>query len=429
MSAIRKLVNRAWRATTFPHDTITQICTGLALLISLTLLAACGGGGSNNSTPPPVAVVPCTAGVGLSAPLPACSAATPCTRVAAELDVPTITTATEVPVCDNAVWNERYTHTVLGFERHACIYRPPGAATMSPRPLLVWFHPGGEGSADLAQSETGLLAKAANYDLSGDPLRPGFILVAVQGRNLRFPTTEPRDGQHHDFYFRDLSVPSTNPDIANADALIDALVQEGVVDTNRIYVSGWSNGGFFSQLYAVARHDTATPGGNRVAAAAVFAAANPFSGITWDPFNETPAADGAACQYPDPPAIDVPIQIVYRTADAAVACDEVQAACFNTEPGYTTSQWVTNANAAGMSLTGRVIRGLELHSNLDQDAMSCTDYSTGCPVIDCDTMPFQDGCLSVINHLRWPDGDYNNPPAGTNRENDMLQFLASHPHP
>ncbi|MBI5895554.1 MAG: hypothetical protein HZB24_05950, partial [Desulfobacterales bacterium] len=209
---------------------------------------------------------------------------------------------------------------MLGFTRHACIYRPSGASATSKRPLILWFHPGGEGSADLAGSEAGLLAKAESYDLTGDTARPGFVLVSVQGRNLRYPTAAPRDGQHHDFYYRDLRSPSSNPDIANTDTMIDAMVQEGMVDTNRIYVAGWSNGGFFSQLYAIARDNTATAGGNRIAAAAVFAAADPFAGISWDPFNETSVSDGTACRLAIYPVSDMPVLIVHRTTDSAVAC-------------------------------------------------------------------------------------------------------------
>lgn len=398
----------------------------LTAALMTALITACGGGSSGDTPPVDSPATPlCTATTGLSAPLPACTSTTPCARVAPELGVQSIVTPTEIPNCA-APWSQRYTHSVLGFTRHACIYRPAGASTTSKRPLLLWFHPGGEGSADLAGSEAKLLAKAASYDLTGDPTRAGFILVSVQGRNLRFPTAAPRDGQHHDFYFRDLRSPSSNPDIANTDVLIDALVQEGIVDTQRIYVAGWSNGGFFSQLYAIARDDTATAGGNRVAAAAVFAAADPFAGISWDPFNETAVSDGATCRLATYPVSDMPILIVHRTADSAVACDAVQAACFATEPGYTTTQWLTDATQAGLRVQGLLIGGLETGATLDANAAGCTNYSAACPVGDCSTAPLSDACRSLVNHLRWPDGAYNNPPSGTDREVDMLQFLAAH---
>lgn len=64
--------------------------------------------------------------------------------------------------------------------------------------------------------------------------RPGFALLAVQGRRLHSPTDYPRDGQHHDFYHRDLGLPSTNRDVSNLDAWIDRVVADGGIDRGRI---------------------------------------------------------------------------------------------------------------------------------------------------------------------------------------------------
>ena len=401
---------------------------GLISFVLCLLLVSCVGRGDSNS--PQIMADLCNTSTGLRAPLPACSSGTVCTRIASELGVPMIDTPTFTPSCNLAMWDERFTQDVLGFTRHACIHRPPGASVLSQRPLVIWLHPGGAGTADLAATESGLINKADTFDLTGDPTRQGFILASVQGRNLRFPTAAPRDGQHHDFYYRDLDSPSTNPDIANVDALIDAIVQEGIVDTNRIYVVGWSNGAFFSQLYAIARHITPTAGGNRVASAAVFATANPFGDVSWDPFNETINDGSTSCDLAIPSST-TPIFIVYRSSDAAVACDAIQAACFSTEPGYTTDQWITEATQAGLQVTGLLIGGLESGSiaALDADALGgCTDFSGGCPVGDCTTAPLGDTCLSFVNHARWPDGVYNSFPfTGIDREIDMLQFLRNNP--
>ncbi len=296
----------------------------LVLLSSLFLLSCGGGGGSDGGPTQPVAL--CNSSTGLRAPLPACSVSAPCTRLAAELGTNPlpITTATITPTCAAPQWDPRYTQMVLGFSRDACIHRPPGASPSSTRPLVVWFHPGGNSAADLLiENETDLLAKADSFDLVGGGTRPGFILATVQGRNLHFPTAEPRDGQQHDFYYRDLASPSTNPDIANVDALIDKIVDQRIVDTKRIYVMGWSNGVFFSQLYAIARNSTATAGGNYVAAASVFSSASPFDDVSYNPFDDMLHNDGSFCAI-TPPAFTVPINIVYRTSDAAVACDSVQ---------------------------------------------------------------------------------------------------------
>ena len=390
------------------------------VMIQLCLLLASCGGGNDNSVTSQNSPSPCNASTGLRAPLPACSSASVCSRVAFELNLATIDTPGFTPSCDSAVWDERNTTTIQGFTRHACIRRPLSASGISPRPLLVWFHPGGGGNADVVASETQLLEKAASFDLTGDPARPGFILASVQGRNLRFPTAHPRDGQHHDFYYRDLNSPSTNPDIANVDELIDAIVQEGIVDTNRIYVVGWSNGGFFSQLYAIARHSTPTVGGNRVAAAAVFGTASPFGDVSWDPFSESDH-QGFSCAI-DIPASTVPILIVYRTSDATVACNDQHAACFLTEPAYNTGRWIDQARGAGIQMAGLRIGGVESSSPalLDTFALFCTDYSAACPVGDCVSEPFSDVCSSFTNHFLWPDGIYEN--ISTNSGIDREKF-------
>jgi len=348
------------------------------------------------------------------------------------LNATEIIKAIEIPECESP-WQERLTQTVASETRYSCIYRPPGVGESSKRPLIVWFHPGGEGSADLAGSETGLLTKAQDYDLTADISRPGFVLVSVQGRNLHFPTASPRDGQHHDFYYRDLATPSSNPDIANVDRIIDTLVAEGSVDPTQIYVVGWSNGGFFSQLYAIARHGSqqATPEGNRIAAAVAFAAADPFENISWDLFSDSAVNAGDDCSLNSYPVSGVPILIVHRTADAAVACGNRQAQCFATEPGYDSQQWLESATALGFAVEALLIKGLEVDaaSDIDADASSCTDFSNACPAVNCTAAPSAKGCLSLVNHLRWPDGNYNNPPQGLDREMDMLEFLKRHPLP
>src|SRR5262249_45565813 len=127
------------------------------------------------------------------------------------------------------------------------------------------------GSADNVYDLTSLRAKASR----SRPFQNGFLLAAIQGRNLHYPNGNP-DGAHHDVYYRSLASPSANPDFRNLHRFIDATVAAGGVDRQRIYVMGWSNGAFFGQEYAIARHDQPTPGGNRIAAAVAYAGADPF---------------------------------------------------------------------------------------------------------------------------------------------------------
>jgi hypothetical protein len=233
---------------------------------------------------------------------------------------------------------------------------------------VVWFHGGGEGAATIEQ--TLLLDRAVDTQLSGVAGRLGFHLLAVHGRRIFYPTAHDRHGEyHHDFYYRDLASPSTNPDVANADAWIDSMVASGTVDPKRIYIMGWSNGAFFGQLYSVARHDTATPGGARVAAASVFAAGDPFQDIARDPFSDQPWGHIPTCRLKTYPASDVPILIVYRTCDAATACGPSDEACFGADPGYVISDWVSVAPSLGLTgVQGHLINGIEAGDGLDSDA-------------------------------------------------------------
>jgi poly(3-hydroxybutyrate) depolymerase len=396
-------------------------------VLLIVVFLGCGGGdppaspddalpGDATLDPPDAAPALCTDTTGLRAPLPACSVEQPCTRIAAELPQVPITTPTEVPSCADPRWDERLSYEHAGVPRHACLARAPGASASSLRPLIVWLHPGGEGADNAGQTQ--LLAKLATFDLTGDPARAGFTLVVPQGRNLRFPTVDPRDGRHHDFYFRDLGSPSQNPDISNVDALIDRLVAEGHVDPARIYVMGWSNGAFFGQLYAIARHATPTPGGSRVAAAAVFAAADPFHDVDFDPFTQQPklSTDGS-CQLASYPASAVPIQMTYRSCDGAVACGTSDAACVEPEPGYETDAWLVRAATTLPNLVGRRIGGVELGTDLDLPVDRCTAIPSCTP---------QAKSLCMVNHLRWPDGIYQNG-SGVDNEPTMLGFLRDHP--
>lgn len=366
----------------------------------------------------------CNAEVGLFAPLPECSRDEPCTHVAAELGGDPIVTRSDPPACADERWTESPRQWQVGdVDRYACVFAPPNAA-IGGRPLVVFLHPGGEGAASV--DGTALLDKAADYDLSGSADRPGFVLAAVQGRNLHFPTAGPRDGRHHDFYHRDLASPSGNPDVAALDALLDDLMDEGAIDPDRIYVVGWSNGAFFGQLYAIARHEVATPGGNHVAAAAVFAAANPFDDIQRDPFAGRPHR-GRSCKLGELPESDVPILLTYRSCDFATPCGSGGASCFGNEPGFVTSEWRTEAQTSLPGLTGRLIGGIETGAFADAPVGQCSAVAKNCddppdPEHPCAMNESGASCVCLLNHFRWPDGAYGQG-SGIDNEPDMLDFL------
>lgn len=381
----------------------------LLLLAAVALRAGCQTEGGSAGEPPWI----CNPVTGLSAPLPQCAQPAPCTNLALELPPDPIVTPEVVPACRTSDSSAPFFDDGLplewagpdGFTRYACLYRPPAASPMNPRPLVVFLHGGGAGEAGDVYDHTSLRQKAETFHLAPDPLRYGFFLLSVQGRSLHYPTDYPRDGHHHDFYYRDLASPSANPDVANLDRLLDGLVAEGSVDTRRIYVTGWSNGGFFGQMYGIARHAAPTPGGNRVAAVAVFSAADPFHNINH--------GQNPSCQLDPYPRSALPIFLVSRACDV-VACDEAQAEALRTagqavEPGHVVAPWmedlkhkVGDANATWILVDGS-----------GREVSSCTPAALCVPL------------LAVLNHLRWPNGVADG--SGIDHEATMLGFLRDHP--
>jgi len=350
----------------------------------------------------------CGPSIGATEPLPLCTAADPCVELPSTDDRDEIVEAWDAPTCtttdpDRPAFDDgpaaQWTDTD-GVVRSSCLFAPDGAGPDSRRPLVVFLH-GAFGSADNLYDATSLRSKAPDFDLSGDSSRPGFVLLSVQGRNLHWPTADPRDGAHHDTFHRDLAAPSGNPDVANLDRLIDGLVADGVADPERIFVTGWSNGGFFAQLYAIARHETATPGGNQVAAAAVYSAADPFHGAR---HGEDPS-----CRLDPYPTSDVPLFVVGRACDL-VACDAAQATDLEDDgvplaPGFVVETWIDDleAQVANPNVDRRIVNGF------------------GATVDVCTGPALCGPAIATLSHVRWPDGVADG--SGVDHEEDMLDFL------
>lgn len=386
--------------------TLTRRITLTALV---GLAAACDGSAAVGSLDLATGAATCNAETGLPAPLATCSPDQPCERLVALEPPSAATRPTDVPECRTGLLSGRPLYFdggpksragIDGTTRYWCEYRPL-ASRWSPRPLVIFLH-GAYGEADNVYNSTSLRTKAITYPLA--PLKPGFILVSVQGRNLHWPTADPRDGAHHDMFFRDLGSPSSNPDVANVDAIIDGLVAEGVVDTRRIYIAGWSNGGFFAQLYGVARHRTPTPGGNRVAAVFGYTAA--------DPFNNAIEGLEPSCQLDPYPTSPVPIKLISRACDI-IACDADQAehlsdAGMTITPGAVVEPWLdTLRDVVGADARWTIVDGLGNRTS------RCRAPAL-CPL-----------ATASLNHIRWPDGVADG--SGNDYELDVLWFFRSHP--
>ncbi|MDR3417303.1 MAG: PHB depolymerase family esterase [Nevskia sp.] len=167
--------------------------------------------------------------------------------------------------------------------RRACLFVPPQASPQVPLPLVVFL----QGSLIPAPPQlllTDWIPQSTTADLSGDPQRPGFILLVPIGRNTTHIYPFPDNaGLGWDNWYRNLDrgSPDLNPDVAAIDHFIAAVESRGIVDGDRVYMAGWSNGAAMAQLYALN-----TPS---VAAAAVYSSPDPFSDIL-DPCAQKPFA-------------------------------------------------------------------------------------------------------------------------------------------
>lgn len=405
-----------------------------SLLLFGGVLVTLGNGCSKVETAPDVAPTPtvplsesCNTTTGYFKALETCTAEKPCINLSKEFTDQGITQLTAPiikPTCKNTSGTiddgEPYSATgIEGTTRYACIHRPTAANN---RPLIIWFHAGGSGLASDLYNETLLRTKSDSYNLGG--ASNGFVIASIQARTLRYPTDWPRDGYHHDFYFRSLVSPTTNPDIAFTDHLIDTLVSQGGIDRSRIYVMGWSNGAMFSQMYAVARHLTPTPSGNKVAAAAVFSGGDPFHNIN---FSESPS-----CRLDPYPTSNVPIFIIRRDCDAALACNQTQQTWFETPPGHETESWLTEGvTKVGAQISSLTINGFAQNSTgCVTDRLQCknaygmSSYCSSNGLSDAQCAEY----AALVNHLRWPSGIREG--GGTaDREPVLLEFLKSNPHP
>jgi poly(3-hydroxybutyrate) depolymerase len=281
-----------------------------------------------------------------------------------------------------------WTDPTTGGARAACVYRPAGATPASPRPLVVFFH-GGGGSATDIYDATSLRAKAGYY---------GFLLAADQGRYLSWPNRP--GGPVHDFYYRDFTTHSSNPDVRNADRLIDDLVAEGGVDESRIFVMGWSNGGWFGEAYAIARFASPTPGGHFVAGVAVYSSGNPFENIS--------DTQSPTCARLAAPHTTVPLLLVHRACDIN-GCNEAQRRLSGQPPGANLADWISTLQ---LTLGDPTVEDI-LVDGQGQQATACT------PIPPCSSD------YATLNHLRWPDGVADQ--GHHDWELRMLSFLQEHP--
>lgn len=290
--------------------------------------------------------------------------------------------ANVIPTCAGGMrlgaWND-----ADSTPRYACLYEPPQASPSNPLPLVIFLHPS-LATADSIHLSTNLLSflKAAN--LSDDFNKPGYIALAPEGRNTTHYYADPdKTGPGWDNWYRqfnpagDVTVLTTlykeNVDAAAIDHFVAAEEATGKVDVNRVFVSGWSNGGAMAYIYGLSRPN--------IAAVGVYSAPDPFE-LVLDPCPQrpviTPAADNAHLQL------------------------------FNL--AAPTFQVHSNCDIAGICPNGELLEGqLLLLGGSVSDAIidSGEAAANGC-MASCGANPDGDltnpraATLGVRNHVRWP---------------------------
>lgn len=258
--------------------------------------------------------------------------------------------------------------------RTACLLTPPNASATSKLPLMVFL----QGSLFPATPQLYLNQWNFEYrsaDLSGDPARPGFILLMPIGRNTHHFYPYPDDyALGFDNWYRNLDrgSPDLNVDVAAIDQFISQVQSRGIVDDNRLYLTGWSNGGAMAELYALN-----TPS---IAAAAVYSAPAPFS--DWhDPCYQSPFI-----------TTPTPIMDVHNACDIIGTCQTSSA--FHTTLG---------------SLFPQVPQSVVILDNARNQTSEC---SAACASDTIAGDPFGN-----LNHVIWPN----------KWDAEMFKWLREHP--
>lgn len=262
--------------------------------------------------------------------------------------------------------------------RYACLSVPSHASPEKPLPMIVYLHPS-LFTPDTVYTATNLPLFLETADLSEDSERPGFVLLAPQGRDTEhfYPAPDDR-GPGWDNWHRD---PNDNVDVQAIDHFIDEVIGRGIVDTSRIYLTGWSNGAAMAIWYAQIRPDT-------VAAAGVYSPPNPYGDFD-DPCPRT--------EFSDLPK--VPILMINNDCDIAGICQTADALSRSfLAAGLPVEHWLVDSAL--------------------QPADRCLELCARSP------QPFPpwaglgpDSTLGTANHSRWP---HTWTPA-------LLRFFRRHP--
>ncbi len=298
-----------------------------------------------------------------------------------------------------------------GNARQSCLYLPRSASTANKLPLVVYLHPSLVGP-DLSLPITNVREQLNTADLTGDPNRPGFIMVAPYGRvtGRYYPLPDQGLTVGWDNWYRQMdpngrtidgTAYAENVDAATIDHYLNEVIASGMVDTSRIYVMGWSNGSAMATLYVLNRP--------QIASAAIYSSPDPFQAFN-DPCPQDPITafpkDDTQLELFNP---NVPMYQVHNDCDIAGLCPN---------SNFLAQTLATNQ---ADNMTMQMIDSLEASTNTCLDICG-TDPSANYAGIDdltgyLESLPGYS--LGTVNHLRWPD-------LWTSA---MFEFLRDHPLP
>ncbi len=289
-----------------------------------------------------------------------------------------------------------------GTTRRACLYDTDIATPTHKLPLLVFLQ-GSAVPSDFQLPITGLPGTLTSANLSNDPQRPGFILLQPIGRITDHFYPEPNNTQTvgWDVWYRQLVAVAggrevngirypLNADMETVDHYIDQMVATGRVDTDRIYVVGWSNGAALALLYGQNRP--------RVAAVTMYSGPDPYDSLSdtcgQKPVRGKPVND-TELQVFNP---DVPVFHVQNNCDIYASCPNGLALRDKLLAGGTAN------------IRHQIISGMPEQAATDTCMASCGSNPRGDGFNPLGTT------IGIANHLVWP--------AGWNQE--MFSFLRSH---
>jgi dienelactone hydrolase len=287
-----------------------------------------------------------------------------------------------------------------GIDRYACLYAPAQAVSNRKLPMLVYLHPSLFGAGWITR--TNILDYQNSVSLSDDPTNVGYIVLAPEGRKTThyYPFPDNK-GIGWDNWYRqlspagDVSIGNTtwreNVDAAAIDHFIAIQVASGGVDTNRIYMSGWSNGAAMAYLYGLNRP--------AIAAVAVYSAPNPFGAFD-DPCEQHPVAGAAETQSQ--------IQIINRS----IPTMHIHNSCDTAGICPSSEQLTSELLAAGVSVDDVI---LDSHGNR---VSACNSSCGSNPKAGFALLSNPIGSMvGMVNHAQWPK-------AWTIK---MLDFFRAHP--